>query len=179
MAEPTYHPAAQALHWITALAVLGMLGLGLWMTGLPLGFTKLYAYAWHKWIGLCVLLVTVGRLLWRWRHPPPPLPPRLPRWQLLTAPIAHWALLALLLAMPLSGWLMTSAAGVSVYWFGYLPVPDLVSRDQDLFEALRRTHFILSRLLIVVLVLHIAAVVHHDVLRRDGIFRRMWPFGGT
>ncbi len=74
MAEPTYHPAAQILHWLTALAVLGLLGLGLWMTDLPLGFTKLYAYAWHKWIGLSVLLLTIGRLLWRWRHPPPPLP---------------------------------------------------------------------------------------------------------
>jgi cytochrome b561 len=179
MAAPTYHPAAKALHWITALAVLGMLGLGLWMTGLPLGFTKLYAYAWHKWIGLCVLLLTAARLMWRWRHPPPPLPAGLPQWQLLTAPIAHWALLFLLLAMPFSGWLMTSAAGVSVYWFGYIPVPDLVPRDQDLFEALRTTHYILSRLLIVVLVLHIGAVVHHDVLRHDGIFRRMWPFGGS
>ena len=179
MAEPTYHPAAQTLHWVTALAVLGMLGLGLWMTGLPLGFTKLYAYAWHKWVGLCVLVLTVARLLWRWRHPPPPLPAGLPPWQLLTAPIAHWALLFLLLAMPFSGWLMTSAAGVSVYWFGYIPIPDLVPRDQDLFETLRTTHYILSRLLIVVLVLHIGAVVHHDVLRHDGIFRRMWPFGGS
>ena len=179
MAGPTYNPAAKALHWLTALAVLGMLGLGLWMTELPLGFTKLYAFAWHKWIGLCVLVLTVGRLLWRWRHPPPPLPTGLPHWQLLTAPITHWTLLILLLLMPLSGWLMTSAAGVSVYWFGYIPVPDLVSRDQDLFEALRTTHYILSRLLMVVLVLHIGAVVHHDVLRRDGIFRRMWPFEGS
>jgi cytochrome b561 len=73
-AEPTHHPAAKALHWITALLVLGLLGVGLWMTGLPLGFTKLYAYAWHKWIGLVVLLLTAARLLWRWRHPPPPLP---------------------------------------------------------------------------------------------------------
>ena len=65
MAEPTYHPAAQTLHWLTALAVLGLLGLGLWMTDLPLGLPKLYAYTWHKWIGLSVLLLTVARLLWR------------------------------------------------------------------------------------------------------------------
>jgi len=179
MAEPTYHPTAQALHWITALAVLGLLCLGLWMTDLPLGFTKLYAYAWHKWIGLCVLVLTLGRLLWRWRHPPPPLPSRLPRWQLQLAPIVHWALLVLLIVQPLSGWTMSSAAGVSVFWFGYVPLPDLVPRDPGLFEALRTTHYIFSRLLIAVLVLHIGAVVHHDLLRRDGIFRRMWPFGGT
>jgi len=126
--EPTYHPAAQALHWITAVAVIGMLGVGLWMIALPLGFTKLYAYNWHKWVGLVVLALTVGRLLWRWRHPPPPLPVTIVRWQAVLAPIAHWALLLLLLAMPVSGWFMSSAAGVSVIWFGLLPLPDLVPR---------------------------------------------------
>ena len=74
MATSSYHPIAKSFHWITAVIVLGMLALGLWMTGLPLGFTKLYAYAWHKWIGLVVLLLTIGRLLWRSRHPPPALP---------------------------------------------------------------------------------------------------------
>ena len=117
-----------------------MLGVGLWMTGLPLGFTKLYAYNWHKWVGLAVLVLTVGRLLWRWRHPPPPLPGTIVRWQAVLAPIAHWALLVLLLAMPISGWFMSSAAGVSVIWFGLLPLPDLVPRDQALFEALKTTH---------------------------------------
>ena len=177
--DPTYHPIAQALHWITAVAVIGMLCVGPWMTGLPLGFTKLYAYNWHKWVGLAVLVLTVGRLLWRWRHPPPPLPGTIVRWQVVLAPLAHWTLLLLLLAMPISGWFMSSAAGVSVIWFGLLPLPDLVPRDQDLFETLRTTHYILSRLLIVMLILHVAAVVHHDVLRRDGVFRRMWPFGGS
>lgn len=179
MAEPAYRPTAQALHWITALAVLGMIALGLWMTNLPLGFTKLYAYNWHKWIGLGVLLLTIGRLLWRWRHPPPPLPVTVVHWQAALAPLAHWILLFLLLAMPLSGWTMSSAAGVSVFWFGYIPLPDLVPRDPDLFEALRVAHHTLSRLLIVVLVLHIGAVVYHDLLRRDRIFRRMWPSGRT
>jgi len=179
MADPTYHPAAQALHWLTALAVIGLLGVGFWMTGLPIGFTKLYAYAWHKWIGLVVLVLTVARLLWRRRHPPPPLPGSVARWQAAMAPIGHWALLVLLLAQPVSGWLMSSAAGVSVFWFGYIALPDLVPRDPDLFEALRTAHHVLARLLIAVLILHVAAVVHHDLLRRDGIFHRMWPFGGT
>ena len=98
----TYHPTAQSLHWITAIAVIGMLGLGLWMTDLPLGFTKLYAYNWHKSVGLAVLVLTVGRLLWRWRHPPPPLPGTVVGWQAALAPVAHWMLLLLLLAMPIT-----------------------------------------------------------------------------
>lgn len=179
MAAPTYHGFAKALHWLTALAVFGLLGVGLWMTGLPIGLLKLQVYGWHKWIGLVVLVLTVLRLLWRWRHPPPPLPPTVTRRERMLAPAGHWALLFLLVAMPAGGWLMSSAAGVAVAWFGVLPLPDLVPPNPDLFEALRGVHFVLSRCLIVVVALHVAAVLHHDVLRRDGIFRRMWPFGGT
>jgi cytochrome b561 len=74
---------------------------------------------------------------------------------------------------------MSSAAGVGVSWFGYIPLPDAVPRDPALFEALKTTHHALSRLLIAMVLLHVGAVLHHDFLRRDGIFRRMWPFGGT
>ena len=179
MFAPTYHAAAKTLHWLTAVAVLGLLSIGLWMTGLPISLLKLQVYNWHKWIGFTVLALTVLRLLWRWRNPPPPLPDAVTRWERALAPIGHWALLCLLLAMPVSGWLMSSAAGVSVAWFGVLPLPDLVRPNPDLFEVLRTAHFLLSRALIVVVVLHVAAVVHHDVLRRDGIFRRMWPSGRT
>jgi cytochrome b561 len=178
MLVPTigYHPLAKALHWLTALLVLGMLGLGLWMVDLPISLLKLQVYGWHKWLGLSVLTLTVLRLLWRRHSPPPPLPNTVTPWELKLAPIVHWTLLILLLAMPITGWLMSSAGGVSVVWFGVLPLPDLVPRDQQLFAVLRTTHHILSRLLIVVIVLHLAAVVRHDVLRRDGIFRRMSPF---
>lgn len=171
-----YHPLSKAFHWLLALAVLGMIGVGWWMTGLPLGLLKLKAYAWHKWIGLAVLALTMLRLLWRWRVPPPPLPDSIAPWERRLAPVVHWSLLALLLAMPLSGWAMSSAGGVAVVWFGFIPMPDLVPRDQGLFTALRLTHDILSKLLVMAIVLHVGAVLRHDVLRRDGVFRRMSPF---
>ena len=177
MAAAKHNRTAIGLHWITALAVLGLLGVGLWMVGLPLGLLKLKVYAWHKWIGMAVLALTTARLLWRWRHPPPALPGSLRDWERRLAPIAHWTLFALLLAMPLSGWTMNSAAGVGLYWFGYVPIPDLVPRDPDLFAALKTVHKVLSRLLIAVVALHVGAVIYHDVLRRDGVFRRMWPTG--
>lgn len=177
MTAPVYRGPAQFLHWLTAAAVFGLLGIGLWMTGLPISLLKLQVYAWHKWVGLAVLVLTALRLLWRWWRPPPPLPGTVTRWERALAPAGHLALLILLFAMPLSGWLMSSAAGVSVAWFGLLPLPDLVPRDPELFAALRTTHFVLSRLLIALVALHVAAVLHHDVVRRDGIFRRMWPFG--
>lgn len=175
-ADLTYTPVARILHWLTALAVLGLIGLGLWMVDLPIGLTKLYAFAWHKWIGLTVLTLTLLRWAWRTLHPPPELPESVTPWERALAPWAHILLLVLLLALPISGWLMSSAGGVKVIWFGYLPMPDLVSRDPDLFATLRTLHHWLAWTLMGVLVLHLGAVVRHDVLRRDGIFRRMSPF---
>jgi cytochrome b561 len=171
-----YGRTAAGLHWLTAAAVLGMIGVGLWMVGLPIGRQKLVVYGWHKWIGLTIMVLTMVRLAWRWSHTPPPLPDRLARWELRSAPVAHGLLYLLLLAMPLTGWLMTSAAGLPVFWFGLFQVPDLVDRDPVLFELFRSAHHWLSRALIVLLAIHIGAVVRHDVLRRDGVFRRMWPF---
>jgi len=170
-----YTPVAKALHWLVAGLVLGMLGLGLWMVGLPLGLPKLYAYAWHKWIGLTVLVLTMLRLAWRAYSPPPALPDTVTRWERAVAPWSHGLLLVLLVALPLSGWLMSSAGGVKVIWFGVLPMPDLVARDGALFERLRTWHHWLAWTLMGLLALHVAAVVRHDVLRRDGIFRRMSP----
>ena len=175
-ADPTYTPLAKILHWLTALAVLGLIGLGLWMVDLPLGLTKLYAFAWHKWIGLTVLALTLLRWGWRALRPPPTLPNSVTPWERTLAPWAHILLLVLLLALPISGWLMSSAGGVQVVWFGYLPMPDLVPRDPDLFAALRTLHHWLAWTLMAVLALHLGAVLRHDVLRRDGIFRRMSPF---
>jgi cytochrome b561 len=174
MPGPAYHPSAKFLHWVTALCVVGLIAVGLWMTSMQISLLKLQLYAWHKWIGLVVLLLTIARLAWRWRSPPPPLPAGVVHWERTIAPVSHALLLALLLAMPISGWLMSSAGGVSVYWFGLLPLPDLVPRDQDLFAALRQLHHLLAYGLMGLLALHLLAVLHHDVMRRDGIFRRMW-----
>src|SRR4051794_31578331 len=112
-----YTPVAKLLHWLTALLVVGMLGVGLWMVGLPISLNKLYVYAWHKWIGLTILLLTVLRLMWRAHSRPPPLPGTVTARERRLAPWGHSALLVLLLAMPISGWLMSSAGGVSVRWF--------------------------------------------------------------
>jgi len=117
------------------------------------------------------------RLAWRVYRPPPGLPDTITRWERAVAPWSHGLLLVLLLALPVSGWLMSSAGGVSVVWFGILPLPDLVPRDLALFERLRTLHHWLAWILMALLTLHLLAVVRHDVLRRDGIFRRMSPFG--
>lgn len=170
----SYTFVAKVLHWLSALLVLCLLAVGLWMTGLPFSRLKLVVYAWHKWIGLTVLALALARIAWRFRSPPPALPMALASWEKRLAPIGHWMLLGLVLAQPVSGWVMSSAGGVAVTWFGVLPLPDLVPRDQNLFAALRTLHEALAFALIGTIALHVAAVVRHDVLRRDGILRRMW-----
>ncbi len=169
-----YTPAAKVLHWTSALLVLGLLAVGLWMTGLPLSRLKFVVYACHKWIGLVVLVLAILRLIWRRHSPPPALPTTVTPWERRLAPVGHWALLLLVLAQPISGWLMSSAGGVAVVWFGILPLPDMVPRNQQLFAVLREMHHLLAFALMAVITLHIAAVVRHDVLRHDGILRRMW-----
>ena len=159
---------------ISAVFVIGLLAAGLWMVDLPFSLLKLQVYAWHKWLGLTVLLLTLVRLAWRWRSPPPELPSTVMRWERRVAPYFHRALLCLLLAQPVIGWLMSSAGGVTVFWFGVVPLPDLVPRNQSLFAALRTAHALLAWALIVLITIHMLAVVRHDILRRDGIFRRMW-----
>jgi len=171
-----YSAVAKGLHWLTAVLVLGLIGIGLWMVGLPIGLPKLYAFAWHKWIGLTVLVLTVLRLAWRAWRPPPALPPTVTAWERAIAPWSHGLLLVLLVALPISGWLMSSAGGVKVIWFGYLELPDLVARNTALFQSLVTWHHWLAWTLMALLTLHLLAVLRHDVMRRDGIFRRMWPF---
>jgi len=175
VARAGYHLFAKLLHWLSALLVLGLLAAGLWMTGLPISLTKIVVYAVHKWIGLIVLLLAAARIAWRLHLPPPALPDgTVTPWERRLAPIAHWTLLILLLAQPIDGWLMSSAGGVEVIWFGLVTLPDLVPRDQELFRFLRAAHHYMAFLLIGVIAVHVAAVVRHDVVRRDGIFRRMW-----
>jgi cytochrome b561 len=172
---PRYSGIAMALHWLVALIVIGLLCVGLWMVGLEISRQKLVVYGWHKWFGLLVLTLVILRLAWRLTHRPPPLPSGLAPWEYRLAPIAHWGLYLLLLAMPISGWLMNSAAGQTVVWFGLLELPTWIDRDPDLLELFRGIHHWLSRGLIALVLLHVAAVVRHDVLRRDGILRRMLP----
>lgn len=176
-ARPTvYDPAAKSLHWLTAVLVIGLLVVGLWMVGLPPSLQKLKVYSWHKWAGITVLALSVLRLAWRHVRPPPPLPPGLAPIDRRLAPWGHAALYVLLFAMPLTGWLMSSAAGIPVVLYGIWQLPDMIARDDGSFRTLQTAHYILSRALIVVLLVHVAAVIKHDVLRRDGVLRRMLPF---
>ena len=163
------------MHWLTALLLVAGATLGLSMVELPLSRQKLQWYAWHKWIGITIFLLTCARLAWRMGHPAPGQPESIPGWQRSAAWIAHAALYALLLLIPLSGWLDSSAAGVQVVYLGLFPLPDLVAKDKALADVLRATHVALNFTLLCLVCVHSAAALWHHFVDRDGVLKRMLP----
>ncbi|HET9700065.1 MAG TPA: cytochrome b/b6 domain-containing protein, partial [Burkholderiales bacterium] len=95
--------------------------------------------------------------------------------QRLAADFAHQLLYVLMFAVPLSGWLMSSALGFQTVWFGLLPIPDLLPKDPLLGDALKGVHMNLNFLMAGVVALHGLAAVKHHVLDRDDVLRRMLP----
>ncbi len=170
-----YTRTAKGLHWLIALLMLGLLGLGFYMHDLPLSPQKLQLYAWHKWAGVTVFLLVIVRLAWRVTHQPPPLPAGMPGWQQWAAQATHLLLYGLMLAIPLSGWLMSSAKGFQTVWFGVLPLPDLLTKDKALGDLLQTLHMSLNLLLAALLVAHVGASLKHHFINKDDVLLRMLP----
>ena len=128
----------------------------------------------HKSFGITILALSALRLLWRLAHQPPADLP-MPAWQQRAAHWTHRALYLLFFAVPLLGWAYSSAAGLSIVWFGVLPLPDFVPVDKELAEAIKPWHGRLARLLAALLALHVAAALKHHFIDRDGLLSRMRP----
>ena len=173
-AAPGYTRTAIALHWLVAVLILGAFALGLYMVELELSPTKLKLYSWHKWLGVTIWMIAVVRLVWRLTHRPPPLP-ALPAWQRIAASTTHVLLYVLVLAIPISGWLFSSASGFPVVYFGVLPLPDLVGKDKELAKLLQSVHATLNYTLMAIIVVHAAAAIKHHFVDRDMVFHRMLP----
>lgn len=170
-----YGGVAIALHWTGAALVFCGFALGLWMTGLDFSPAKLRYYAWHKWIGVTAFVVAAARLAWRAAVPPPPLQDRVAPWQRRAAAVVHLLLYALLLAVPVSGWLYSSAAGVEVVYLGVLPLPNPIAKDREVAQLLLLAHRTLNFSLAAAVALHVGAALWHGLAARDGVLERMLP----
>ena len=169
-----YHPVSMALHWLLALLILGALGVGLYMTGLPFSPARLRLYNWHKWVGMVILILSAARLLWRLTHQPPADLP-MPAWQRRVAHGAHGVLYLLFFAVPLSGWAYSSAAGFPIVLFAVIPLPDWVGVNRELSESLKPLHHWLAYALGAVVALHVAGALKHHLIDRDTLLQRMLP----
>lgn len=170
-----YTATAKTLHWLIAVLIFGMLGLGFYMTGLDLSPTKLQIYSWHKWVGVTVFLLVVVRLAWRITHRPPALPQHMAPLERIAAHAGHHLLYVLMFAIPLTGWLMSSAKGFQTVWFGVLPIPDLLAKDKALGDLLQTVHVVLNFVLIAVLLGHVGAALKHHFLDKDDVLTRILP----
>ena len=186
--SPRYTGTAIAFHWAIAVLVLGLIGSGWWMTGAirdPARQAQAYeVYQLHKAFGLCVLLLTLGRLAWRLTHRPPPLPAHMNAFERIGAHGAHILLYGLTLAVPMLGWAMvsTSPLGFPTVPFGLFEWPHLPilgpNDDAAAVEAgFKLGHKTLAYLAATLVVLHVAAALKHQFVDRDGLLGRMLPFG--
>lgn len=171
-----YTRTAIILHWAVALLIFTAFPLGLYMHDLPLSPTKLRLYSWHKWIGVSIFLLAVLRVMWRTTHRPPALIEAMPRWEKLAAQTVHYLLYVLILIIPLSGWLMSSAKGVPTVWFGELPLPDLVARNKELGDLLMEVHESLNFTMLGLVLAHIGGALKHHFIGHDSTLARMIPF---
>lgn len=169
------------LHWVLGLALIGLFGFGLYMTGLPFSPQRLKFYNWHKWAGVTLLALSVLRLLWRLTHRPPALPAAvesaMPRWQKLAHHGTHQLLYLLFFAVPLIGWAYSSAAGFPIVFLGLWQLPDFVPVSKELAEAIKPWHQYSAFAMAGLVVLHVAAALKHQIIDRDGLLARMLPGG--
>ncbi len=168
---------AQGLHWLMAALIFTLIPLGLIGADMAFSKAKIEVFQWHKSIGLLVLTLVVLRIAWRLWNPTPAHPPDTPRYQLLGASSVHLLLYGLMVLMPLTGWVINSAANVPFEPFGLFRLPHLVERSettQDLFETIHGT---MAWVLMGLLALHIGAALHHHFRRRNDTLRRMLPGG--
>lgn len=174
--ENRYSTVAIVLHWLTAALIFCAFPLGLYMSDLKFSPLKLQLFSYHKWLGVTIFLLLVMRLLWRASHTPPAMPTSIVAWQQRAAHGVHHLLYSLLVLIPFSGWLMSSAKGVPVVYLGVIQLPDLVSKDKALGNLLETTHSVLNYVLLALLILHIAAALKHHYIEKDATLSRMMPW---
>jgi cytochrome b561 len=168
---------SQLLHWTIGALILVMAYLGLTMTDLPNGPDKIRTYALHKSIGLTILALVALRLIWRLYAGTPKPVPGTPPWQARIAGLVHVAIYALLFAIPLSGWVLNSAAGFPLQWFGLVNLPKIVATSRDLHALAEQLHELMFWALVLLVVTHAAAAIWHHLFQRDATLGRMLPSG--
>lgn len=170
-----YGSVAMSLHWIIAVIIIGLLAAGLYMVPLPIGAQKLKLYGLHKEFGILILMLFMVRISWRFYNLTPALPSHMPIWQQWAAHGAHYAFYFFMLAMPITGWMISSASGLPVSFFGLFVLPDLIKPDEHMRILLSDLHRWLAYALIATIVAHIGGALQHHFIYKDDILRRMLP----
>lgn len=171
----TYGVIAKCFHWLMAILIITMIAVGLTMADMKNTPDKFKLIGLHKEVGITVLFLACLRLGWKILDTSPLLPNSLSTAAKLGAKLAHFGLYALMFAMPITGWLMSSAAGIPVSMFGLFLMPNLIAPDKELGHFVRGLHETLAWVLIGLITLHVLAALLHHFYYKDNILKRMLP----
>ncbi len=178
----TYGSLSKILHWVMALIVIGLLGVGIWMTGLERNDPiRPAVYGLHKSFGVLALALGVIRVAWALWSRSPALPGALQRWEVLASKASAAVLYLLMLVIPFSGWVMSSLKGYPVKFFGLFTLPELAGKDEVLAETPHTAHWVLGYIMIAVLAAHVAGAIKHrylDDAPEADVLARMLPGRG-
>lgn len=177
-----YDRVAAALHWITAALLLAQIALGFLFHAMERGPVRTEWFAWHKTLGVTILVLTLARLIWRWTHTPPPFPNEMPRWEQRIAVWNHRAFYVLLIALPLSGLIAVSAYTnqPAIELAGGMTMPPIPAVSEIAGATAEEVHKNLVQLTIALLALHVFAAIKHRLTggSRSSLSGRTPPFGG-
>ncbi len=168
-----YSRKARALHCLLAVLMIGNLVFGLYFIDLAFSPQKLGYFSWHKWAGMVVLPLAAALLLWRWLRGSAPPHVHMPAWERHASTFTHALLYVSYFAVPLTGWFYSSAEGFQTVLFGVLPIPDLLSKDRELAQALKTAHEWASYTMAAAVLLHATAAFKHHFADRDDVLARM------
>jgi cytochrome b561 len=173
MSTVRYNPISVAFHWLMAAIIVVTWSIAIVVSDMPLSPARITGYSWHKWLGVTVFFLVILRLVWRATHPAPQLEIKMPVWQERAMQLTHFSLYLLMMVIPLVGWLMSSAKGYTVNYFGLFELPDLLSKDKALGHQLKDLHEYLADILVALVCLHVLAALKHQFIDKDGLLSRM------
>ncbi|MFM2390925.1 MAG: hypothetical protein RLZZ437_2480 [Pseudomonadota bacterium] len=171
-----YRPMARALHWLSALLVLATFPAGVIM--LQEGLSRPVQnslFMFHKNIGVVILLLVLARIAYRLANPPPPLPASISTAQARIAGVVHVLLYTFLIVMAVSGYIRVVAGGFPLEVWDALGVPRLVEKSKELADQAKAIHGTARFALFALILMHVGAALYHGLIRKDGVFSRMWP----
>ena len=171
-----YGAVAKFLHWTIVVLIIAQYVIAETAEELPDGIEKLAVISRHKSLGMVVLVLALARIGWKLANRGRPVPVPMPAWQRMSAAAGHGLLYLLILAQPLSGWAMSSAANYPVTLFGWFQFPAIVGANHDLHELMEEVHEVLFVAMLTIAAVHVAAALYHHFVLKDGVLRRMLPF---
>lgn len=167
---------AKLFHWLMAALIFAQIALGLVAVSWRVSPTKLNLFVWHKSTGMLILALLALRLLWRLSNRVPALPSEMAAWERAGAHLSHFLLYVLMIALPVTGWVISSASNVPFRIFWTVPLPAIVAPDKATADLFATVHGWLVTLLALVLVAHIGAALRHHYVKRDAVLARMLPW---